>query len=68
MLADDDKTGSPAETPIDDASDNPVEATEASVEDTSFGNTNSECALDVATDSNASQISRARYVHRMCLF
>lgn len=53
MLADDDKTGSPAETPVDNTSDNPVEATEASVEDTRFGNTNSECTLD-ATDSNAS--------------
>ena len=65
LLADDDKTGSPAETPVENTVENPVETTEALVEDIS--NTNSECTLDVATDSNASQISRARYIEYVCI-
>ena len=66
LLADEDKTGSPAETPVETTVENPVATTEASVEDM-ISNTNSECTLDVATDSNASQISRARYIECFCI-
>ena len=48
-----------ADTPLHNVLENPVESTEAPMEDTTFM---SECTVDVATDSNASQISRARYV------
>ena len=48
---------SPVETLVQTNMDNP-EASEL-VDDTTVS---SECTLDVATDPNASQISRARYV------
>ena len=58
MLINGDKTESPVETLVQTNMDNP-EASEL-VDDTTVS---SECTLDVATDPNASQISRARYVY-----